>query len=174
MFHTNPMLKTMVLRLNNAAIEKVHAGVDAYVPKGKHDKSDTGYYVGQGDGETLLLARGKPTPSETQARGFTKARLVFQERVLQARHKKLYLVQSLPTWSPIVFQDSVEGVTTPAHASGTLVSIFLQCPLPWLGDGDPLVFGQPAARFVRSTDPSKLDEFGYCFSDKAIPLDMLD
>ena len=39
-FHTNPTLKTVVLRLNNADIEKVRAGVDPYVPKGKHDKSD--------------------------------------------------------------------------------------------------------------------------------------
>ena len=77
MFHTNPTLKIVVLRLNNADIEKVPAGVDPYVPKGKHGKLDTGYYVGQGDGETLLFASGKPSPSETQARGFTKAQLVF-------------------------------------------------------------------------------------------------
>ena len=88
--------------------------------------------------------------------------------------KKLYPVQSLPTWSPIAFQESIEGVTTPTHASGTVVSIPLQCLLPWLGDGDLVVLGQPAARFVHNTDPSKLDEYGYCFFDKAIPLEMLD
>ena len=97
------MLKTVVLRLNNADIEKVPTGVDPYKPKGKHDKWDTGDYVGQGDGETLLFASGKLPPSETQGRGFTKAQLVFQEHVLPAKHKKLYPVQSLPTWSPIAF-----------------------------------------------------------------------
>ena len=54
------------------------------------------------------------------------------------------------------------------------MSILLQCPLPWLRDGDPVVIGQPAARFVRIMDPSKLDEYGYCFRDKAIPLEILD
>ena len=51
-FHTNPTLKTVGLGLNNAYIEKVRHGVDPYVPRGKHNKSDTGYYVGQGDGDT--------------------------------------------------------------------------------------------------------------------------
>ena len=74
---TNPMLKKVVLRLNDADIEKVRAGVDPYVPKGKHDKSDTGFYFGRGDGETLLFASGKPSPSEMQTRGFTTAKLVF-------------------------------------------------------------------------------------------------
>ena len=54
------------------------------------------------------------------------------------------------------------------------MSIPLQCPLPWLGDGDPVVIGQPAARFVCNTDPCELDEYGYRFFDKAIPLEMLD
>ena len=107
-FHTNPTLKTVVLRLNKFEIQKVRAWVDPYVPKGNHNKSDIGYYLDQGDGE--------PLPSETQARGFTKAQLVFPERVLPANHKKLYPLRPLPTWSPITFQDSVEGVTTPAHA----------------------------------------------------------
>ena len=84
----------------------------------------------------------------------------FQERVLPAKRKKLYPVLSLPTWSPIAFQDSVEGVTTPAHASGTVVTTPLQCPLPWLGDGDPVAIWQPAARFVPNTDLSKLDKYG--------------
>ena len=45
-FHTNPTMKTVVLRLNNADIEKPRARVDPYVPKGKHSKPDNGYYVG--------------------------------------------------------------------------------------------------------------------------------
>ena len=173
-FHTNPTLKRVVLRLNNAHIEKVHAGLDPYVPKGKHDKSCIGYCVGQADGETLLFASGKPSPSETQACGFTKAHLVFQGRLLPTKHKKLHPGQSLLAWSPVALQDSVEGITTPAHASRTFVSIPLQCPLPWLGDEDPVVIGQPVARFVRKVDPSKLDEYGYCFLDKAISLEFLD
>ena len=40
------------------------------------------------------------------------------------------------------------------------MSIPVQCPLPWLGHGDPVVIGQPAARFVRKRDPSNLDEYG--------------
>ena len=99
-FHTNP---TLVNRLDDVDIEKVHAAVDPYISKGKHDKSDTRYYVGQGDGDTLLFASGKPTPSETQARGFTKTQLVYQECVLPAKDKKWYPVQSPPTWSPIAF-----------------------------------------------------------------------
>ena len=146
-FHTNPTLKTMVLRLNSADFEKVRAGVDPYVPQGKHDKSDNGYYVGQGDVET----------SGMQARGFAKALLVFQEHALLAKHKELYPVKSLPTLGPIAFQCCVEGVTTLAHASGTFVSISLQGPLHWLGDGDQVVIRQRVARFVRNTDPSKLD-----------------
>ena len=62
----------------------------------------------------------------------------------------------------------------PAHASGTIVSISLQCPLPWLGGGEPKVIGEPTPRFVRNTDHSELDEYWYSFFDKAIPLEMLD
>ena len=87
----------------------VRAGVDPYVPKGKHNNSDTGDYVGQGDGETLLFASGKPSPSETQACGFTEAQLVFWEHVLPAKPKKLYPVQSPPTWSPIAFIPPLRG-----------------------------------------------------------------
>ena len=54
------------------------------------------------------------------------------------------------------------------------MSIPVQCPLPWVGDGDPVVPGQPAAQFVRNTNPSKLDEHGYCFFDQSIPLDILE
>ena len=68
-FHTNAMLKTAVLRLNNAEIEKVWARVEPYIPKGKHNKSDTRYYGGQGDGDTLWFTSGKPS----QSRRFTKA-----------------------------------------------------------------------------------------------------
>ena len=67
----------MILRLNNADIQKVCARDDLSAPNGKHDKSDIGYHVDQGDGEMLLFASRKPLPSETQARGFTKAQLVF-------------------------------------------------------------------------------------------------
>ena len=56
----------------------------------------------------------------------------------------------------------------------TVVSIPLQCPVRWLGDGDTVVIGQHAARFERNTDPSKLDEYGFCTLNKAIPLEMLD
>ena len=84
---------------------------------------DTRHYLGQKDGETLLLASGKPSPSETQARGLTKARLGFQERVLPAKHKKLYLVQSLVTWSSIAFQDSV------APCKHCLPLVETTCPL---------------------------------------------
>ena len=122
----------------------------------------------------LLFANGKPPPSEMQARGTTKPHVVFQEHVLPAKYKKLYPVQSLPTWSPIAFHDSVEGVTMLPHASGVAVSIPGQRPLPWLGDGDPVVIGQPAARLLRKTDPSKLDQYGCWFFDKAIPLEILD
>ena len=78
MFHTKPKLKKILLRLNNADIEKIGAGVHPHVPNGKHGNLDTGYYVCQRDRERL------PSPSEPQARGFTKAQLVFQERVLLA------------------------------------------------------------------------------------------
>ena len=41
LFHTNPMLKTIFLRLSNADIEKVRDRVDPYVAKRKHDKWNT-------------------------------------------------------------------------------------------------------------------------------------
>ena len=82
----------------------------------------------------------------------------FQECVLPAKHKKLYVVQSPPTWSSIPFHNSVEGVTTPTHASGGVVSIILQRLLSWLCDGDPVVVGKLATGFVCNTDASKLDE----------------
>ena len=56
--HGNPTLKTVVLKLNNANIAKVRARVDPDIPKGEHNKSDTRYYIGQGDGDTLLFAGG--------------------------------------------------------------------------------------------------------------------
>ena len=122
----------------------------------------------------MPFASAKPLPSETQARGFTKAQVVFRERLLCAKHKKSYPLQALPTLSPIAFHDYVKGVTTPAHASWTVVSINLQCPVPWLRNGDPVVVGQPAERFVRITDPSKLDEYADCVFDNAISLEMFD
>ena len=54
------------------------------------------------------------------------------------------------------------------------MSIPLQCPLPWLGNGDPVVLGHTKTRFVRNTDPSSLDENGYCLFKKAIPYEISD
>ena len=93
-----------------------------------------------------------------------KTRLVYQERVLSSTQSKWYPVQSLAIWGPISFQDP----------SGTVVSIPLQWLLPWVGDGDPVVPGQLAAQFVRNTNPSQLDEYGYCIFDQSIPLVMLE
>ena len=161
-FHHNANLRAVMV-VNNTDIDEVRSGLEPYVPKGKGDKSNTSYYIGEGEGGSLLFASGKPSPSEMQQCAYCKTPLVYQKRVLSSTHSKSYPVQSLPTWGPIAFQDPVEGVTTPAHASGTVVSIPLQCPLPWVGDGDPVVPGQPAAQF---------DEYGYCFFDRSIPLDM--
>ena len=36
-FHTKPILKTVVLKLNNANIRKVSAGFDRNISKWKHD-----------------------------------------------------------------------------------------------------------------------------------------
>ena len=69
LFHTHPTFKTVLLRLKNAAIEKVCAGVDPYVPKGKHDKRDSVYYVGHGDRHTLLFAIGKTLSLGTRMKG---------------------------------------------------------------------------------------------------------
>ena len=41
-FHTNPTLNKVVLKLNDANTEKVRAGVDQRIPKGKHDKPSLG------------------------------------------------------------------------------------------------------------------------------------
>ena len=54
------------------------------------------------------------------------------------------------------------------------MSINLQCPVPWLCNGDPVVLGQPAESFVRNTHPSKLDEYADSIFDKAIPLELFD
>ena len=37
-----------------------------------------------------------------------------------------------------------------------------------------MVPGKPAAQFVTNTNASKLDEYGYCFFDQSIRLDMLE
>ena len=171
--HHNADLHAVVARFNNTDIDKVRSRLEPYVPKGKRDKSHTSYYIGEGEAGSLLFASGKPSPSEMQQRAHCKTPLVYQERVLASTHSKSYPVQLLPTLGAISFQDPVEGLTAPAHASGTVVSIPLQGSLPWVGEGDPVVPGQPAAQFVRNTNPSKLDEYGYCFFDQWIPLDML-
>ena len=62
----------------------------------------------------------------------------------------------------------------PAHASAAVVSIVLQCPLPWVGHGDHIVATQLAAHFVRRSHRLKLNDKGYYFLDKAILLQMLD
>ena len=173
-FHHNADLRAVVVRFNNTDIDKVRSRLEPYVPKGKGDEFHTSYYIREGEGGSLLFAIGKPSPSEMQQRAYCKTPLVYQERVLSSTHSKWYPVQSLPTWGVISFQAPVEGVTTPAHASGTMVSIPLQCPLPGVGDGDPVVPGQPAAQFVRTTNPSKLDEYEYCFFDQSLPLDMFE
>ena len=48
-FQTNQSLKTAVVRLDNVNIRKVRVGVDLYIWKWKQDKSDTRYYIWQGD-----------------------------------------------------------------------------------------------------------------------------
>ena len=54
-------------------------GWDPYILKGKSDIWDTGYYVGQGDGDMLFFGSGNPSPSGMQAHGYTKREAVHHE-----------------------------------------------------------------------------------------------
>ena len=57
-FHHNADLRAVVVRFNNTVIVKVRPGLEPYFPKGKGDKSHTSYYIGEGEGGSLLFASG--------------------------------------------------------------------------------------------------------------------
>ena len=88
----NADLRAVVVCFNDTEIDKVRSGLEPYVPKGKGDKFHTLYYIGEGEGRSLLFASGKPCPSEMQHRAHCKTPLVYQQRVLSSRHSKSYPV----------------------------------------------------------------------------------
>ena len=75
-FHHDADLRAVVVRFNNTDIDKVRSRLEPYVPKGKGDKYHTSYYIGEGEGGSLLFASGKPSPSEMQQRAYCKTPLV--------------------------------------------------------------------------------------------------
>ena len=95
-FHHNAYLRLVVVRFNNTAIDKVRSALEPYVPKGKGDKCHTSYYIGEGEGGSLLFATGKPSPSEMQQRAYSGRGLdlVLNHRV----GMRLSLEGCTPSW----------------------------------------------------------------------------
>ena len=78
----------------------------------------------------------QPSLSEITRRAFGSAPIGHKARALPASKMDTFPVRSLATNSGLAFADPVEGINTPSHMAEKIVAPE-QCPLPWVGVGDP-------------------------------------
>ena len=105
----------------------------------------------------MFFASTKPSPSEMTRCAFGSAPIGHKERVLAASKMDTFALWSLATHSGLAFADPSEGITTPSHVAGKIVALPRQCPLLWVGLGDPPTVGVSRSEFTFNEDPSKLD-----------------
>ena len=122
----------------------------------------------------MVFTSTNSSTSELTRRAFGSAPLGHKERVLPASKMDTFLVRSLATNSGLAFADPVEGITTPSHMAGKIVALPRQCPLPWVGMGDPPTVGVSPSEFTFNEDPSKLDGTAHLLGKGVVPMEMLD
>ena len=183
-FMLNPTLWAVLIHLNSADVTSLLAGILPHVPKpkdkakGKEPTSraqeDVVYWIGEDADDCVVFASTKPSPSEMTRRAFGSAPIGHKERVLPASKTDTFPVRSLATNSGLAFADPVEGITTPSHMAGKIVALPRQCPLLWVGMGDPPMVGVSASEFTFNEDPSKLDGAAHLLWKGVVPMEMLD
>ena len=146
-FMLNATLRAVLIHLHSADVTSLLAGILPHHPKPKDKakgKEPTGraqedvvYWIGQDADDCAVFASTKPSPSEMTGRAFGSAPIGHKERVLPASKMDTFPVRSLATNSGLALADPVEGITTPSHMAGRNVALPRQCPLPWVGMGDP-------------------------------------
>ena len=131
------------------------------------------YWIGEDAEDCVLFASTKPSPSEMTRRAFGSAPIGHKDRVLPASKMYTFRVRSLATNSGLAFADPVEVITPPSHMAGKFVALPRQCPLPWVGVGDPPTVGVSRSKFTFNEDPSKLDGRALLLWKGVVPMEML-
>ena len=178
-FMLNPTLRAVLIHLNRADVTSLLAGILPHVPKPKDKakgKEPTGraqedvvHWIGEDADDCVVFASTKPSSSEMTRRAFGSAPIGHKERVLPASKMDTFPVRSLATNSGLAFADSVEGSTTPSHMAGKIVALPRQCPLPWVGVGNPPTIGVSRSGFTFNEDPSKWDETAHLLWKGVVP-----
>ena len=132
------------------------------------------YWIGEDADDCVVFASTKPNPSEMTHHAFGSAPIGHKERVLPASKMDTFPVRSLATNSGLAFADPMEGITTPSHMAGKIVALPRQCPLPWVGVGDPPTVGVLRSKFTFNEDQSKLDGTAHLLWKGVVPMEMLD
>ena len=183
-FMLNPTLWAVLIHLNSADVTSLLAGILPLVPK-PNDKAkgkeptgraqgDVVYWIGEDADDYVVFASTKPSPSEMTCRAFGSAPIGHKERVLPASKMDTFPVRSLATNSGLAFADPVEGITIPSHMAGKIVALPRQCPLPWVGVGDPPTVGVSRSEFTFNEDPSKWDGTAHLLRKGVVPVEMLN
>ena len=183
-FMLNPTLRAGLINLDSADVTSLLAGILLHVPKpkdkaqGKEPTSrapeDVAYWIGEDADDCVVFLSTSPSPSEMTRRAFGSAPIGHKERVLPASKLDTFPVRSLATNSALAFAFSVEGITTPFRMAGEIVALPRQCPLPWVGVGDPPSVGVLRSEFTFNEDPSKLAGTAHLLCNGVVPMEMLD
>ena len=183
-FMLNPTLWAVLIHLNSADVTSLLAGILPHIPKPKDKakgKEPTGraqedvvYWIGEDADNCVVFASTKPSPSEMTRRAFGSAPIGHKECVLLASKMDTFPVRSLATNSGLAFADPVEGITILSHMAGKIVALPRQCPLPWVGVGDPPMAGVSHSEFSFNEDPSKLDGTAHLLWKGVVPIEMLE
>ena len=183
-FMLNPTLQAVLIHLNSADVTRLLAGILPHVPK-PNDKAkgkepsgqaqgDVVYWIGENADNCVVFASTKPSPPEMTRRAFGSAPIGHKERVLPASKMDTFPVRSLANNSGLGFADPVEGITTPSHMVGKIVALPRQCPLTWVGVGDPPTVGVLRSEVTFNEDPSKLEGTAHALWKGVVPIEMLD
>ena len=183
-FMLNPTLRVALIHLNSADVTSLLAGILPHVPKLKDKakgKEPTGraqedvvYWLGEDADDCVVFASTKPSPSEMTRCASGSAPIGHKERVLPASKTDTFPVRSLATNSGLASADPLEGITTPSHMMGKIVALPRECPLTWVGVGDPPMVGVLRSDFTFKDDPSKLDGTAHLLWEGVLPTEMLD
>ena len=180
----NPKIRAVLIHLNSADVSSLLAGILPHVPKPK-DKAkgkepgggaqeDVVYWIGEDADDCVVFASTKPSPSQMTRHAFGSAPIGHKESVLPASKMDTLPVRSLATDCSLAFADRVEGITTTSHMAGKIVALPRQCPLPWVGKGEPPTVGVSASVFTFNEDSSKLDATAHLLWKGVVPMEMLD
>ena len=146
-FMLNPTLWAVLIHLDSADLTSFLVGILLHVPKPKDKakgkepigraKKDVVYCIGEDPDDCVVFASTKPSSLEMARRAFGSARIGHKEHVLPTSKMDTFPVGNWAINSGLAFADPVAGITTPSHMAAKIVALWRQCPLPWVGVGDP-------------------------------------